>query len=62
MSTVYRWMKCLGFKYEVQKKGYYVDGHRKPSTIEYCKHFHDILPMIAGLITGYRLMQRKALK
>ncbi len=39
MSTVCRWMKCLGFKYEVQKKGYYVDGHKKPSTIEYRKHF-----------------------
>ncbi len=34
-STVYRWMKCLGFNYEARKKCYYVDHHEKPSTIEY---------------------------
>jgi hypothetical protein len=28
-------MKCLGFNYEACKKCYYVDGHEKPSTIEY---------------------------
>ena len=28
-------MKHLGFKYEAQKKGYYVDGHEKPATVEY---------------------------
>jgi hypothetical protein len=39
VSTVRRWMKCLGFKYGVRKKGYYVDGHEKPGTIEYPKHF-----------------------
>ncbi len=39
VSTVCHWMKCLGFKYEVQKKGYYVDGHEKPSTVEHRKHF-----------------------
>jgi len=32
-------MKCLGFKYEVRKEGYYVDRHEKPSKIEYHKHF-----------------------
>jgi hypothetical protein len=48
-------------KYAVRKKAYYVDGHEKPGTIEYRKH-HDILPMSAGLIAGYRLMQRKALQ
>jgi len=34
-STVCRWLKVLGFKYEVQKKGYYVDGHEKEGTVEY---------------------------
>jgi hypothetical protein len=39
MSTVCHWMKCLGLKYEVWKKGYYVDGHEKPAAIEYHKQF-----------------------
>jgi len=39
VSTVCWWMKCLGFKCAVRKKGYYVDGHEKPGTIEYRKHF-----------------------
>jgi hypothetical protein len=39
MSTVCCWMKCLGFKYEVRRKGYYIDGHKKPTTIEYRKQF-----------------------
>jgi hypothetical protein len=39
VSTVCRWMKCLGFKYAVRKKGYYVYGHEKPGTIKYRKHF-----------------------
>jgi len=38
-STVYRWMQKLGFKYEPRRKGYYVDGHEKPATIEYRKQF-----------------------
>jgi DNA-binding transcriptional regulator YhcF (GntR family) len=38
-STVYKWMKQLGFKYEPQRKGYYVDGHEKPATIAYRKDF-----------------------
>ncbi len=28
-----------GFKYETRRKGYYVDGHEKPSTIEYHSKF-----------------------
>ena len=39
ISTVYRWMKALGFKYEVRKKGFYVDGHEKAATLEYRKKF-----------------------
>jgi hypothetical protein len=29
----------VGIKHEQQKKGYYVDGHEKPATIEYRKAF-----------------------
>jgi hypothetical protein len=32
-------MKLLGFKYEPQRKGYYVDGHEKPATVAYRKDF-----------------------
>ena len=39
VSTVFWWMKCLGFKCAVRKKGYYVHGHEKPGTIEYRKHY-----------------------
>ena len=35
LSTVYRWLERLGFKYEPRKKCYYVDGHEKPNTIAY---------------------------
>jgi len=35
MQTIYRWMKALGFRYEMRRKGYYVDGHEKPSTVAY---------------------------
>ena len=38
-STIYRWLKKLGFVYEPRKKGYYVDGHEKPSTVEYQNNF-----------------------
>jgi len=34
-SKIYHWLKLLGFKYEPRQKGYYVDGHEKPSTVEY---------------------------
>ncbi len=29
------WLKLLGFRYEPKRKGYYVDGHKKPKTISY---------------------------
>jgi hypothetical protein len=35
LSTVYRWVKKLGFNYEPRKKSYYVDGHERESTINY---------------------------
>jgi len=57
MSILCHWMQCLGFKYEVRKKGYCVDGHEKPSKFNFASIFlHGILLMSTGLITGYRLM------
>ena len=39
-STVYKWMKQLGFKYEAQHKGYYVNSRdNKPVTIAHQKDF-----------------------
>jgi hypothetical protein len=38
-ATAYKWMKCPGFKYDSRRKGYYVDGHEKPSTVEYHSKF-----------------------
>jgi hypothetical protein len=32
MTTVFRWMGRLGFKYETHRKTHYVDGHEKPET------------------------------
>ncbi len=34
-STIYKWLKLLGFRYEPRRKGYYVDGHEKPKTTSY---------------------------
>ncbi len=38
-SMVYRWLIKLGFRYETRRRGYYVDGHEEPRTIEYRKQF-----------------------
>ena len=32
-------MRLLGFNYEAQCKGYYVNGHEKPETVTYRKDF-----------------------
>jgi hypothetical protein len=32
-------MICLGFKYEVRKKGYYIDGHEKTAKTQYRNQF-----------------------
>jgi hypothetical protein len=37
--ALYRWLKLLGFNYEAECKGYYVDGHEKPDTVTYQKDF-----------------------
>jgi hypothetical protein len=33
IPTVYRWIRRLGFKYQVRKKCYYVDTHEKPEEL-----------------------------
>ena len=38
-SMIATWMEKLGFKYEQWKKGYYIDGHENPATVEYRKAF-----------------------
>ena len=35
IPTIFRWMKALGFKYEVRRKIYYVHGHEKPEMKKY---------------------------
>jgi hypothetical protein len=30
VSTVYRWMRKMGFKFMARKKCYYIDTHEKP--------------------------------
>jgi hypothetical protein len=39
ITTIFRWMEHLGFKYETCQKIYYVDvdGHKKPETKKYRK-------------------------
>jgi hypothetical protein len=37
ITTIFRWMRRLGFKYEPRRKCYYVDGHEKPETKKYRK-------------------------
>ncbi len=39
ISTVSHWMNVLGFKYELRRKGFYVDGHENLAAIEYRKAF-----------------------
>jgi hypothetical protein len=50
LGTVCRWMNRLGFKYDVRKKSYYVDGHERPGTIKYRKDF----------VTRYLSYERRA--
>ena len=37
MATVARWMHAVGFRHTTRGKHYFVDGHEKPETLEYCK-------------------------
>jgi len=38
-STIYHWLKKVGFVYELRKKGYYVDEHKRPLMVEYWNNF-----------------------
>jgi hypothetical protein len=38
-STVWRWMKRLGFDFDDRKKSFYVDGHEQEDVVANCKHF-----------------------
>jgi hypothetical protein len=43
-STIYKWLKLLGFRYEPRRKSYYVDGHEKAETVTYRnKYIHHYL-------------------
>jgi hypothetical protein len=39
IPTIYRWMRRLGFKYEVRKYYYYIDTHEKPDNKRYRKRY-----------------------
>ncbi len=39
ISTASHWLHLLGFRYKLRQKGYYVDGHENPATVEYRKAF-----------------------
>ena len=30
LTTVWRWIKLVGFRYDNEKKSFYIDGHEKP--------------------------------
>jgi len=38
-STIYRWMKLLGFSYCNRRKTYYVDGHERDDVVKYRVEF-----------------------
>ncbi len=54
INTVYRRMRALRFKYEVRKKGFYVDGHEKPMTLEYRKKIISYGKVASRIIREYR--------
>jgi hypothetical protein len=39
IPTVYRWIRKLGFKYQVREKCYYADNHQKPENQKHQKKF-----------------------
>ena len=39
LTTIYRWMHILGFRYEERKKCYYVDNHESISNVTYRRGF-----------------------
>ncbi|KAI2495979.1 hypothetical protein MHU86_18546 [Fragilaria crotonensis] len=39
IPTCWRWLHQLGFTYNIQRKGYYVDGHERDDVVASRKHF-----------------------
>ncbi|KAI2491822.1 hypothetical protein MHU86_22728 [Fragilaria crotonensis] len=39
IPTCWRWLHHLGFTYDVQRKGYYVDGHERSDVVAACEQF-----------------------
>jgi hypothetical protein len=39
LTTVWKWMRDLGFSYDLRKKSYYVDGHERSDVVEYRHSF-----------------------
>ena len=35
VSTVWRWLRLLGFEYKANTKTYYTDGHERPDNVKY---------------------------
>jgi hypothetical protein len=42
IPTCWRWLHNLGFTYDTQRKGYYVDGHERPDVIADRKKFCEV--------------------
>ena len=42
-TTVWRWMRLLGFRYDVRRKSFYVDGHERDDVVatrtQFCKSY-----------------------
>jgi len=43
--AMYKWLNCLGFHATEEKKGVYIDGHKREDIIKYCQK--EFLPQIA---------------
>jgi hypothetical protein len=43
LSTTWRWMRLLGFRYDTRRKSFYVDGHERDDVVasrkEFCKRY-----------------------
>ena len=43
LTTIWRWMRLLGFQYDIRKKSFYVDGHERDEVVAnrsaFCKRY-----------------------
>ena len=54
-STMYRWLRALGFRYQARKKYYFVDGHETKDTKQYRKSYvKEMLELEKGCTGGYK--------